>query len=188
MKKFVISICAIMALFSLALPTNAAMMPFTAEAVMTQGPNAKGPDFSEILQLFVPDGWKYSKSKYSVNLESGKSRKLWIKVEAGDFGKMNPKAVLLSVMDEGIPFSNGVPAPEKEKKVADVTDYAENCRSWSVVTGRGGEKVKHLFIASAERGHYVHFFWSEMCDKEAMEVINASLLYGEKIAEKLQGK
>ena len=146
----------------IALPVQAKQVPFKA---------ISNPDFSKIVTIHVPDGWKHRNAEGTMELTPPKGEGA-VCVDVFHLDGRTPQQMATLLADGK--------TPEK---------YADREDAWQWTTDPAYGVWSNFFVGSAKDDVYVHFSWRDVDESVIMTILSKSVMAGAPVSvEALQGK
>ena len=165
MQKLKSCIIAIILALCNTMPVQAKQVPFTA---------ISNPDFSKIVTIHVPDGWKHRNAEGMMELKPPKGDG-WVCVEVSNLDGRTLQQ-MASILASNLPEGK---TPEKYEGREDV---------WQWTTNPSISISKNLFVGSVKENIYVHFSWNNINESTIKTILANSVMADAQVMPATTGK
>ena len=165
MRKLTLCILAGLLALCVALPVQAAQVPFTA---------VSKPDFSKIVTIHVPDGWKHRNAEGTMELTPPKGEG-YVCVAVFNLDGRTPQQ-MATLLARDLPEGE---TPEK---------YAGREGAWMWDSRpASGDSYSNFFVGSAKDDVYVHFSWRDVDESAVKAILANSVMAGAQVLPSATG-
>ena len=155
MRKLTSFILAGLLALCVALPVQAKQVPFKA---------ISNPDFSKIVSIHVPDGWKHRNAEGTMELTPPKGEG-YVCVAVFNLDGRTPQQMATLLAEGKTPDK----CPEREEAWKWVNEMAS------------GDSYSNFFVGSAKDDVYVHFSWRGVDESAIKAILANSVMAGAQI-------